>query len=108
MADEAKRVRVLTIGSANMDMVLRMKRVPAAGETIVDREGGLSYIPGGKGANCAVAAAKMGAISQFCARLGADANGKCLYDTYVEAGVDICVEARRRLPAIRDALRGDA
>ena len=66
MADEAKRVRVLTIGSANMDMVLRMKRVPAAGETIVDREGGLSYIPGGKGANCAVAAAKMGAISQFC------------------------------------------
>lgn len=89
MAEEAKSVRILTIGSANMDMVLRMKRIPAAGETLIDREGGLSYIPGGKGANCAVAAAKMGAISQFCARLGADANGKCLYDTYVEAGVDI-------------------
>ncbi len=89
MAEERKNVRILTIGSANMDMVLRMKRIPAAGETFVDLDGGLSYIPGGKGANCAVAAAKMGAISQFCARLGADANGKCLYDTYVEAGVDI-------------------
>ena len=89
MAEEKKPVRILTIGSANMDMVLRMKRIPTAGETFVDREGGLSYIPGGKGANCAVAAAKMGAISQFCARLVADANGKCLYDTYVEAGVDI-------------------
>ena len=89
MAEEKRPVRILTIGSANMDMVLRMKRIPTAGETFVDRDGGLSYIPGGKGANCAVAAAKMGAVSQLCARLGADANGKCLYDTYVEAGVDI-------------------
>ena len=89
MTGEQKKVRILTIGSANMDMVLRMKRIPTAGETMIDRDGGLSYIPGGKGANCAVAAAKMGAVSQFCARLGADANGKCLYDTYVEAGVDI-------------------
>ena len=41
MADEGKSVRILTIGSANMDMVLRMKRIPTAGETLVDRDGGL-------------------------------------------------------------------
>ena len=89
MNEERRQVRILTVGSANMDMVLRMKRIPHSGETLIDPEGGLSHIPGGKGANCAVAAAKLGAHSQFCARLGADANGKCLYDTYVDAGIDI-------------------
>ena len=79
--------RILTVGSANMDMVLKMNRVPAAGETMLDYDGGMLLIPGGKGANCAVAAAKLGASSLFCTRLGADANGKSLYDTYVEYGV---------------------
>ena len=83
-----KSVRILTVGSANMDMVLKMNRVPVAGETVLDYEGGLIHIPGGKGANCAVAAAKLGAESLFCARLGADANGKSLYDTYTEYKVN--------------------
>ena len=80
--------KILTVGSANMDMVLRMSRVPAAGETMLDYEGGMIHIPGGKGANCAVAAAKLGASSLFCTRLGADANGKSLYDTYTEYKVN--------------------
>lgn len=85
---EMKPVRILTVGSANMDMVLRMNRVPAAGETVLDPDGSLLHIPGGKGANCAVAVAKLGAESLFCARLGADTNGKNLYDTYVDYHVN--------------------
>ncbi len=83
-----KPAKILTVGSANMDMVLKMSRVPAAGETMLDYDGGMIHIPGGKGANCAVAAAKLGAESLFCARLGADANGKSLYDTYTEYKVN--------------------
>ncbi len=83
-----KQAKILTVGSANMDMVLRMQRVPAAGETVLDSEGGMVHIPGGKGANCAVAVAKLGGDSLFCARLGADANGKSLFDTYTEYGVN--------------------
>ena len=85
---QMKPARILTVGSANMDMVLRMSRVPAAGETMLDYTGGMVHIPGGKGANCAVAAAKLGASSLFCTRLGADASGKQLYDTYTDYGVN--------------------
>lgn len=80
--------RILTVGSANMDMVLTMNRMPTAGETVLDPDGALMHIPGGKGANCAIAVARLGGKSLFCTRLGADANGKCLYDTYVENGVN--------------------
>ncbi len=83
-----KQVKLLTVGSANMDMVLRMTRVPMAGETLLDPNGAMVHIAGGKGANCAVAAAKLGADSMLCARLGADANGKSLFDTYTEYKVN--------------------
>ena len=83
-----KQIKLLTVGSANMDMVLRMTRVPVAGETLLDPNGAMVHIAGGKGANCAVAAAKLGADSMFCARLGADANGKSLFDTYTENKVN--------------------
>ena len=50
--------RILVIGSINMDVVLRAEKFPAAGETVLGTD--LSLIPGGKGANQAVAASRMG------------------------------------------------
>ena len=49
---------IIVIGSINMDLVVRTKRIPAAGETIPGQE--FRLIPGGKGANQAVAASKLG------------------------------------------------
>ncbi len=62
--------RITVVGSANVDLVARCSRLPAPGETI----GGavFSRIPGGKGANQAVAAARLGAAVSFVGRIGAD------------------------------------
>jgi ribokinase len=54
-----KKPRILVVGSINMDLVLEMDRLPENGETLLGRR--YSYIPGGKGANQAVAAARLGA-----------------------------------------------
>lgn len=80
--------RVLIIGSSNMDFVCNTERLPAAGETITTNE---SYmlVPGGKGGNTAVAAARLGADCVFCARLGNDSYGKSLYDFYKNEGIDV-------------------
>lgn len=69
-----------------MDMVLSMPRMPQEGESIISRE--YTYIPGGKGANAAVAAARAGADVIFCARIGRDANGERLIDAYENEGID--------------------
>lgn len=79
--------RVLVISSANMDFVQRMAKVPEAGETIVT-DGTYSYIPGGKGANSAVAFARLGADTVFCSRVGKDANGTTLRKIYEREGID--------------------
>lgn len=79
--------RVCVIGSANMDMVVRAPRLPAAGETIA----GTSFrtVPGGKGANQAVAAARMGARVNMVGRVGADASGTELRKVLSREGVDL-------------------
>ena len=79
--------KILIVGSANMDLSMNMYKVPAAGETLVD-DGGVAYVPGGKGANSAVAFARLGAESVFCAKLGADLHGQKLYQYYKELGVN--------------------
>ncbi len=81
--------RILVVSSANMDFVQRMCRVPAAGETTVESpEYGYGYVPGGKGANSAVAFARMGDDCVFCTRLGADTNGDRLLSVYQKEGID--------------------
>ena len=47
--------KIVVVGSINMDLVARVAKLPRPGETIIGRE--LAYVPGGKGANQAVAAA---------------------------------------------------
>lgn len=80
-------MKILTIGSSNMDLSMNMCRVPLAGETVCD-DGGVAYTPGGKGANSAVAFKKLGAQSIFLAKLGADMHGQRLYSYYKEQGID--------------------
>ena len=63
--------RITVVGSANVDLVARCERLPRAGETITSTE--LDRFPGGKGANQAVAAARLGADARFVGRIGADA-----------------------------------
>ncbi|MBO7360144.1 MAG: ribokinase [Clostridia bacterium] len=82
-----RKIRVLTVSSANMDFVMNVSKVPSAGETLSD-PGGYSFIPGGKGANAAVAFRRLGGDSVFCASLGSDANGAALLDIYKSEGID--------------------
>jgi ribokinase len=69
-----------------MDLIVRTGRIPAAGETILGGE--FHTAPGGKGANQAVAAARMGAGVAMVGRVGGDAFGEQLLDELAAAGVD--------------------
>jgi ribokinase len=62
--------RITVVGSANIDLVARCERLPRPGETVTDAV--LERIPGGKGANQAVAAARLGARVRFVGRVGRD------------------------------------
>ena len=61
---------VCVVGSANVDLVARCERLPRPGETVTDAV--FERIPGGKGANQAVAAARLGARTSFVGRIGTD------------------------------------
>ncbi|MBE6599253.1 MAG: ribokinase [Ruminococcaceae bacterium] len=80
--------RVLVVSSANIDFVQRMIRVPYSGETIIEKEGDYSYVPGGKGANSAIAFARFGGDCVFACRVGNDSNGKRLIAMYEKEGID--------------------
>jgi ribokinase len=77
---------LLVVGSANADLVIGVERRPAAGETVLGSD--LVVHPGGKGANQAVAAARLGARTALLARVGDDAHGRLLLDSQRAAGVD--------------------
>lgn len=76
---------VAVVGSANMDLVATMERVPAPGETV----GGTRFdtFPGGKGANQAVSVARLGGDCVFLGKVGRDAFGDRLLDSMSAAGV---------------------
>ncbi|MDG5804732.1 ribokinase [Streptomyces ossamyceticus] len=76
---------LLVVGSANADLVIGVERRPGAGETVLGSD--LAVHPGGKGANQAVAAARLGARTALLARVGDDGNGRLLLDSLREAGV---------------------
>ncbi|MEW2470893.1 ribokinase [Streptomyces sp. NPDC046994] len=77
---------LLVVGSANADLVIRVERRPAAGETVLGSD--LVVHPGGKGANQAVAAARLGARTALLARVGDDGHGRLLLQSQRAAGVD--------------------
>jgi ribokinase len=78
-------MRLLVIGSVNMDLVVRVDHVPVPGENV--RGERLEMIPGGKGANQAVACARLGAETTFLARVGDDPFGRRLVEELADAGV---------------------
>jgi ribokinase len=77
---------VAVVGSLNMDLVARAPRIPQPGETIIGRD--FHTLPGGKGANQAVAAARLGAAVAMVGRVGSDAFARLLLDNLAAAGVD--------------------
>ena len=79
--------RVFIAGSINMDVVATADRHPQVGETVAGKA--VLYFPGGKGANQAVAAAKLGAAATLIGRLGTDAFGQELRTFLAAQGVDL-------------------
>ena len=80
--------RILTVSSAYILIGMGVDRIPEAGE-VLPQHGSVFYAPGGAGTNTAVALAKLGAESVFCARIGRDPHGETLYDYYKDSGVDV-------------------
>ena len=74
------------VGSSNIDLVVKSRRLPSQGETILGGE--FLMVPGGKGANQAVAAAKLGAQVYFVAKLGEDIFGTQSFTNFKKEGVN--------------------
>ncbi|WBB82066.1 ribokinase [Micromonospora sp. WMMD882] len=80
------QTRVVVVGSANMDLVGAAPTLPRPGETVLGSD--FVMVPGGKGANQAVAAARAGASCAFLGAIGSDAFGVTLRARITAAGVD--------------------
>ena len=81
--------RVFVAGSINMDVVATADRHPKVGETVAGKA--VHYFPGGKGANQAVAAVKLGAPVMLIGRVGTDAFGQQLRQFLRLQGVDLAL-----------------
>jgi ribokinase len=79
--------KVIVAGSINMDVVANAARLPRIGETVAGTT--LSFHPGGKGANQAVAAARLGAPTVLVGRVGDDAFGRALVEFLAAAAIDL-------------------
>lgn len=78
--------QIVVVGSLNMDLVARTPHHPQPGETILATD--FHTFPGGKGANQAVAAARMGGAVKMIGRVGTDGFGQSLLQTLAKDGVD--------------------
>ncbi len=85
-SEQNKQPNVLIVGSSNTDMVIKADRLPRPGETVI---GGIFYMnPGGKGANQAVAVARLGAPVTFICKVGNDIFGRQAQVHFEEEGID--------------------
>lgn len=78
---------ILVIGSSNTDMIIKMKKMPKPGETVIG--GKFSSAAGGKGANQAVAAARAGGNVTFIGRVGSDIFGETALDGFRKDGLNV-------------------
>ncbi|CAN5452014.1 ribokinase [soil metagenome] len=90
--------KITVIGSSNTDMVIQTSKFPAPGETII---GGKFFMnPGGKGANQAVAAARLGGRVSLIAKVGDDIFGKQSMDNFEKEGIDTsCMATDKDYPS---------
>lgn len=80
--------RVTVVGSINMDLIIELGRLPQPGETLLGTNA--SYAQGGKGANQAVAASRLGASTRLIGKIGRDAFGAQIRRGLEADGVDMC------------------
>ncbi len=79
------KAKIVVVGSTNLDMVVRTSHIPRPGETVMGEQ--FRMIPGGKGANQAVAAARMGAEVTFIARVGGSSFGDQAVALFRDEGI---------------------
>jgi len=85
--DKHKSKKILVVGSSNTDMVIKAESLPRAGETV---SGGVFFMnPGGKGANQAVAVARLGGRITFICKTGNDLFGHQSHQLFEKEGIDI-------------------
>ena len=89
--------KIIVIGSSNTDMVVRSERLPRSGESVIG--GGFMMAGGGKGANQAVAVARMGHRVIFTAALGRDMFGDAAVSSYQRFGIDTSYIVRKDAPS---------
>src|SRR6266571_2137453 len=82
-----RRPRISVVGSVNLDLVARCERLPRPGETVTGAS--FTRVPGGKGANQALAAARLGAHVRLVAAVGKDAFADEALASLVAASVDL-------------------
>lgn len=86
MVREREPGSIIIVGSLNADLTVQIARFPQPGETVPG--GDLTVLPGGKGANQAVAAARLGGKVRMIGAVGDDSNGDLLLRSLTRAGVD--------------------
>ena len=102
------RKSILVIGSSNTDMIIKSERFPDPGETILG--GDFYMLPGGKGANQAVAAARLGGEVSFICRVGDDQFGKRSIQVYQEERIstdNIIIDPEERSGVALISVNGD-
>jgi len=90
------RPAIAVVGSLNVDLTLRCDRLPHPGETVTGRD--FTQRPGGKGANQALAAARLGAAVRMIGRTGADAYAEVAVRNLRAAGVDLTTVTQAAAP----------
>lgn len=86
MAGKKAAQKIVVLGSINTDLVVTTSRLPLPGETLMGQE--FFTVPGGKGANQAVACGKLGIPTQLIGRVGGDEFGRSLLANLQEAGIE--------------------
>ena len=93
-------MKISVIGSINMDQTVTAERIPLKGETLHGDT--LSYIPGGKGANQAVAMARLGADVEMFGCVGNDSHGQALIDNLAtQSGMPDFPQSTLHIPSRR-------
>src|ERR1700752_2676719 len=87
---------IVVFGSINIDLVVPVERLPGAGETVLGPH--YTLVPGGKGANQALAAPRAGSAVRMIGRFGRDGFGDLALAELVVAGVDFSAIERDALP----------